>query len=36
MELLKRFAEMQMNAKLKMNFNNSRISLPHNAKNVVL
>ena len=36
MEYLKRFVEMQMNARLKMNFNYSTIAVPYNAKNVVL
>lgn len=36
MEYLKRFAEMQMNGRLMMNFNNATIAVPYNAKNVVL
>lgn len=36
MEYLKRFAEMQMNGRLMMNFNNATIAVPYHAKNVVL
>lgn len=35
MEYLKRFAEMQMNGRLIMNFDNATIAGPYKAKNVL-
>ena len=35
MEYLKRFAEIQMNGRLIMNFDNATIAVPYKAKNVL-